>query len=73
MIYVFRNKTGAAQHINVCDGSGHTVEIGGEIELDINTLFPEEIERVKLFFDIVSKPVEERQTRIVRKTNNEEA
>lgn len=73
MIYIFHNKTNAVQHINIADGSGHTIDIDGTIELDINSIFPEEIERAKRFFDIISKPVEKRQTRITRSTNSEEA
>jgi hypothetical protein len=56
-----RNKTKSPQHIHYIDGSVFTVGIGNEFEIDESKMFPEEIKRIKSFFEFIAKekkPVE---------------
>lgn len=52
MKYKFRNKTAEFQSINLIDGSAIIVSPQEEVIIDNWNIYKEEIERVKIFFDI---------------------
>ena len=60
MIMRFKNKTDQIQQINFIDGSGLKVgprtPQGGFADINITTLYKEELERAKRFFTITPVP-----------------
>ena len=67
MIYKFKNKTSSLQQIMFIDGSSIKVSQKEEIEIDEDTMYKEEFERCKRFFDIQEVEIKIEQKRVYKK------
>ena len=70
MIKTAYNKTKDTQQICFADGGGVVVPSGHGIKVDFNDIFPEEIDRLKNFFEFSDEPKAEPKRK--RRTKQEE-
>lgn len=57
MVVRVRNKTEQFQQINFIDGTAKNVEPRGYLEIDFDTIYKDELERIKKFFKVVDEMI----------------